>query len=195
MRLWTIQTEAAYRCLTERGELVADSKFGDPDFVCPYEWMRDQMTLRLPSVAPRPTTAIWAWQRWDPPRRDRPDLRARGHLPPGCVGYRIELEVSPNDVLLSDFNLWHHVLNFLYVPRSQRDSERFDADHNPLHYCWARPPAKPLCDLIAASWERIFDLDWCDDYVTADQAARPVQATLWRIDGTMVRSFRRFVGR
>ena len=195
MRLWTIQAEAAYRCLAERGEYTADPSFRDPDFLRPYQWMLDQMSRHLPPVAPRPAAAIWAWRKWNPPKRNRPDLRACGHLPSGCIGYRIELEVDPSQVLLSDFNLWHHVLNYYYVPASQSDSRRFDAEHAPFRFGWSCLPPKPLHDLIATSWERIFELDWHDEYVTGDPASRPVQATLWRIDRSMVCSSRRFVAR
>ena len=35
--------------------------------------------------------------------------------------------MDPSEVLLSDFELWHYVLNYQYVPASMKDSRRFDA--------------------------------------------------------------------
>lgn len=195
MRLWTIQTDKAYQRLTANGQLIADAALCDPDFAQPYKWMLGQMKRRLRSKEPVPHAALWAWSSWDPPSRKRPDLRARGHLEPGKPGYRIELDVHPNDVLLSDFNLWHYVLNYWYVPTCEQDSNLFDSVHNPHRYSWDHLPSPTMHELIVESWERIFDLDWSDDYVTGPPMERSVQATLWRIDGSMIRSAQRFIGR
>ena len=195
MRLWTIQTDRAYQRLVKDGQLIADAAYCDPDFERPYQWMLDQMKGRLRLEGPAPSAAVWAWSKWDPPTRKRPDLRARGHLPPGESGYRIGLEVSVKDILLSDYNLWHHVLNYWYIPTCERDSNLFDSVHNQHRYGWDHLAPPNLHDLIVDSWERIFDLDWSDDYVTGSPLERPVQATLWRIKRSMVVSARLFVGR
>jgi len=195
MRLWTIQTDKAYRSLITNGQLFADPAHCDADFAQPYKWMLDQMKRRLRCRRTTPDAALWAWSRWDPPTRNRPDLRARGHLASGRSGFRIELDVHVGDVLLSDFNLWHYVLNYWYLPTSERDANQFDSKHDPLKYDWNRLPSPGLHDLIVQSWDRIFDFDWCDDYVTGPQLERPVQGTLWRIDRSMVLNARGFVSR
>ena len=195
MRLWTIQTEAAYRRLITDGQLIADAASCDPDFARPYEWMLGEMKRRLRSERPTPDATLWAWSRWDPPSRNRPDLRSRGHLLPGASGYRIELDVNADDFLLSDFNLWHYVLNYWYVPTCERDNDLFDSKHNAHRYDWDHPPSPDVHDLIAKSWDRIFDLDWWNEYVTGPPSERPVQATLWRIERSMVRCAQSFVGR
>jgi hypothetical protein len=45
---------------------------------------------------------------------------------------RLELEYPDERALLSDFSLWHHVLNYWYLPSSEADGDRFEsalADH------------------------------------------------------------------
>ena len=65
---------------------------------------------------------IWAWYQWEGSRR-KPDLRASGYLPKGEPGVRLELRVADDRVLLSDFDLWHYVLNYWYLPKSEKAGE------------------------------------------------------------------------
>jgi len=195
MRLWTIQTDDAYHRLIADGQLVADPTRCDPDFVGPYKWMLNQMRRRIKGGTPSSKAALWAWSKWEPPTRDRPDLRARGHLPPGQSGYRIELDVHADDVLLSDYCLWHHVLNYWYVPSCNRDQEIFESEHDQYRYGWERLPPPKMRVIITASWERIFNLDCCDEYVTGHPSNRPIQATMWRIHRSMICGAQHFNGR
>jgi len=48
-------------------------------------------------------------------KKRMPDLRSCGHLPRGIPGIRLELEVEEERVLLSDFSMWHAVLNQTYL--------------------------------------------------------------------------------
>ena len=58
----------------------------------------------------------------------KPDLRSSGHLLKGERGVRIEFRVSDRLILLSDFDLWHYVLNYWYLPESQKDDEAFESE-------------------------------------------------------------------
>ena len=46
-------------------------------------------------------------------------LAVCGHLPKGERGVRLELQVADDRVLLSDFDLWHYVLNYWYLPETR----------------------------------------------------------------------------
>jgi len=126
MVIWSILTEQAWGRLQLRGRLQAARRHVAKEFVLSYDWMAEQMMRRLKTA--RPSTdamPIWAWYQWEG-RRRKPDLRANGHLARGERGVRVELEVADGRVLLSDFDLWHYVLNYWYLPKSEKDGEAFE---------------------------------------------------------------------
>jgi hypothetical protein len=110
--------------------------------------MRAQMARRLASCHGAPP--VWAWL------RPRPDLRRRGHLPPGTRGVLIEFRAPSSHGLLSDFGSWHVVLNNDYLALSELDDRLFRR-HCTLTI--GRPWADPHCrSQVEASWEHIFEL-------------------------------------
>ena len=196
MILWTIQSQHAVEALACRGELVADGGEREPSFERAYGWMSARMTERL-GAAPPGARPIWAWHTWQPDR-EKPDLRSRGHLPAGTRGARIEFEIDPKSVLISDFSLWHFALNYWYLPSSPADWESFEA----LLRAAGLDPyrTKPLPDpafhsRIEVSWERAFDLETAIEGVTDEPGERGVQATLWTVPADAVRAITPFVAR
>ncbi len=113
---------------------------------------------------------------------------------------RIEFEVNDRLVLLSDFELWHYVLNYWYLPKSLRDADDFEAELSRRGLSFYR--TKPLRDRalhrrIAESWNRIFDLDWADKArgIAHPRASKCIQATLWELKRDQVREVRFFRAR
>lgn len=198
MRLWTIQTAAVWQSLQEQTVFRADPALVEPDFRGAYAWLAGEMRRRLPPPPPGVETPVWAWQQYLDPKRKRPDLRSSGHLPRGERGVRLTLEIDDALVLLSDFELWHFVLNYWYVPASEEDGERFDAllDAAGAGYQqWRVLPPPDLDAAIRDSWQRIFDLTWVEPYVTGDSADRPVQATFWELPLSAVQDVDWFTAR
>ena len=70
---------------------------------------------------------LWAWFQWEGRSKKRPDLRFSGHIPHGETGVLIKFHAEASAVFLSDFELWHYVLNYWYLPHSNEDEARFDA--------------------------------------------------------------------
>lgn len=170
IRVWTIHPVAAWESFQRTGELRGSAQHAEPYFRRAYEWLRGQMKKRLPSyVGGWP---VWAWVRWSP-ESPRPDLRASGHLPHGTHGVRIELLVPEERVLISDYELWHMVLNDSYLSWSEAEDERWCARAES-----GGVTAEVLQREKEASWERIFDFssphrdpEWWNDYVTASLQA------------------------
>ena len=189
MVIWSILTQRAWNDLQRQGRLRVAHRHVMQEFLGSYAWMAKQMERRLRTARPsKDTLPIWAWYQWEGVRR-KPDLRAAGYLPQGERGVRVELDVADDRVLLSDFDLWHYVLNYWYLPRSKKDGEVFEkklacaglsfykSDHqSPLPHAGYRRE-------IEKSWERIFDVDWVDRGRTiADPPMKKsIQATLWEI--------------
>ena len=200
MILWTTTTTTTWKELNRRGVLVTNPKHSEvyKHSKSAYQWMAGQMESR---IGPPPRNGIlpfWAWHRWDGEHRPKPDLRSGGHLPPGEKGVRIEFEKDPKEVLLSDFVLWHHVLNYWYLPKSQRDSDRFDNDLEKRGLSFYK--TKPLTDeryhnRIERSWERIFDLEWENSWVTGPKSEKAIQATFWSFHLSEVRRIKEFTAR
>jgi len=166
-----------------------------------YDWLADRMEAMV-RHRPHPLALpLWAWRQYDGAVHARPDLRSSGHLPRGAKGVRIEFEIDDDAVVLSDFEMWHFVLNGQYIADDKVDSDAFDASLAKKWRslgCWNQDLPQRHRRRIEASWEKIFDLDraWDEDWwgcIGRDE--RHVQATFWAIDIGMVRKVDKFVSR
>lgn len=183
MRLWTIQTEQAFRQFERSGFLRGDGRRVDSDFRRAYAWMALQMEQRLGKPPGRSRTPVWAWKVWNA-RSAKPDLRSSSLLPRDAAGVRIEFEAPPETVLLSDFIRWHAVLNGHYLADDQAED--------------IAPPSWAFEDRhmhILRSWERIFDLERGDPDYFGPLSSRGVQATLWQVEWVQVRKVTPFTAR
>lgn len=188
MRLWTIQTEEAWTRAKRRGVLVGDGRYVFPDWRPAYRWMAGAMRRRLPAAPSRAVAPVWAWLRWTG-NSTRPDLRTPGHVRAGTRAVRLEFLTRADDILCSDFQAWHFVLNYWYLPKNQADGRRFDARlrrrgldfyrTKPLREGWAH-------DAVERSWDRIF---------TIRGSATSVQACLWEVPVSAVTDVTVFTGR
>lgn len=185
MLLWSIQPPVIWDILTTAGVFRGDRRYV-PDFFLPaYRWLSQQMQQRI-GTPPQPAACpVWAWYQWGTADQPKPDVPAYcSHLPRGTARVCLECIIADDRVLLSDFDLWHHVLNAWYIPTSEADDLAFEAAWGPH-----RPPtlaANPdaddvLVQQIRASWHRIFDLDWEEEYCTRKRAEKVIQATFWEL--------------
>ena len=188
MIVWSNLTTDAWDELQRTGHLRASRQHIDADFMPAYIWMAEQMERRLGPRPSKDAMPIWVWWQWWSNRR-RPDLRASGHLPKGTRGVRVECKVQDDRVLLSDFELWHYVLNYGYLPKTEKEGEEFEKELTAaglsLTGCSLRNPL-PNAEYrqkIEQSWERIFDLTWTDpDHAIVSRAKdRSIQGTMWEL--------------
>lgn len=196
MILWTIQTAEAVATLERTGVLIANAGEPNPLFAAAYRWLSRQMTHRIGPAA-EGARPLWAWHAWGGKKRPRPDLRCREYLEAGTRGARIELEAADNRVLLSDFSLWHSVLNDNYCATSERDWNSFIALESRLTATDIRLRAThPLLRAkTEASWERIFDLNRFREGWIANRAQKQIQATFWELPLHAVRDIKWFTAR
>jgi hypothetical protein len=110
-------------------------------------------------------------------------------LPKGTRGVRVEFQVDDERVLLSDFDLWHYVLSYWYLPRSEKEGDEFEdkltcAGVSLLGCTHQKPLAHAkLRREVERSWERIFDLSWTDPehFVVKKARDRSIQGTMWEL--------------
>lgn len=189
--LYTIQARPAYEKLQQQGVLRNDREMSmiqgyGPEFSRAYQWMVRQMKQRLGEPPEADVVPIWAWSRYksDQPK---PDLDNGGHLEPGTEGVMLTVELSVERLLFSDFDDWHHALNYWYLPEDETDRERFEErqkqqgvsmhEQKPL-------PDDELHEEIMSSWERMFvPVDQRDD----SEGHPRLQATCWEIHEGAVR--------
>ena len=119
MILWTIQPLSLYDKLLERGVLHCDPKnegflgLDMKEFRAAYDWLAGQMKSRVGLPPEGVKYPFWAWALIDGMSK-KPDLSRtefNNYIGENVV---LELEISDVDVLLSDEENWHYVLDFLH---------------------------------------------------------------------------------
>lgn len=130
MKLYTIQHLYSLDEINTTGRLISHRKY--EMFPNEYVWMRKQMKKRL-SIHNPSDSIIWLW-------KDKPDLRRAGYGARGTEMILLEVDLDEKDVLCSDFDAWHFVLNDIEFTKC--DDEQIGKEE---------------------SWNRIFDLELCRD--------------------------------
>ena len=163
MLLWSIQHLGAYEELLKTGTLRANEEYMIcPDvFLKPYEWIAAQMNKRIGPPPKGVRFPIWAFYQWEGQRK-RLDMRT--HRRWGKAGTPIVLltiDVPDELVLLSNFDMWHCVLNQSLCPIAEEDDIE-----------------EPTQEEIENSWNNIFSIDADAPYW---DTPKTTQATFWEL--------------
>ena len=187
MKLWTIQKEEVLEILEREGVYKTNINLVDnPEFFNAYDWLNNYLMEK--SKKPEGINyPIWAWFRYNG-KEKKPDLRHSAYAPSGTKCVCLELELPDSDVLLSDFDLWHFVLNNWWIDDSKNEDE-WDKNQdwfNTLSY-------EKQEELKKKSWEKIFDIeieinDW-------ERKGENVQAVFWELKKEYVKKCWKFVAR
>lgn len=191
MILWTIQHHSAYENLQKIGILRAneDYLFCENDFLYAYDWMSEKMIsagITPPSGVQYP---IWAWYQWEGKRKRR-DMREGGHATRGEKIVQLTIEVDDQDVMLSDFDLFHYPLNRWYLPIDEKDDSEFEKRYGSFGYSYhdlsdldiQADDMKQLRSEIISSWDRVFLLEKEDSgWLYGQNEGKSIQATFWEL--------------
>lgn len=107
-------------------------------------------------------------------------------MPRGTRGVRLTLEIPARQALLSQFELWHFVLNQSHLP-----SGRPEPDGNEMDSIVARISEANL----KRSWQNIFDLQFGDEEWFGPHSTRSIQACLPSLRLKDIRNVDFFVAR
>lgn len=139
MKLYTVQPQEVINELNKNSIVypfsIQDSK--NPDDVLyklPYQWLYNQMKIMGKDMGKNDGGMFWAHNR-------KSDCRYYKK------GYLIELEKPINQVIVSDYGLWHSPLNNGPVVNEEKD---FDY--------WESLRDKESTDYLYESWKRILDI-------------------------------------
>ena len=169
--LWTIQPLSVWIELNNKGHYICDEKYIDPYFKKAYNWLVSQMEYRIGERPKGVTYPIWAWHtmNW---KHKKPDLRESGYGEKGTKCVCMEIEVPDNEVLLSDFDAWHSVLNDGYFENSKSEEE-----WGILHNEFDKLSIEEQKRVKLKSWNKIFDISpFKNDWVHKGEY---IQATFW----------------
>ena len=115
---------------------------------------------------------IWAWHTRNFLHK-KPDLRMSGYGAKGEECVCIEIEIPDNEVLLTDFDAWHFVLNKWYLNTDCWNDETYEEDEK-----WLKTLSdEQRKEEIEKSWQGIYNLETKEtDWMCR---GKYIQATFW----------------
>lgn len=182
IKLQIVLSSEARQALYDEGRIVGDkSRITFEDFEPAYKWMADQMAGK---IAP-PPAGVEAWPVWAWFKKDE-----TGFVDPNDEEYEdqglwvLTFEADTEQVVMSDFGDWHHVLNGWYLAdrhtadEGLAEDEAFSKELESAGIEWAdRPYPEPFWQRVTKSWERVFDVR---------EGEHGVQATFWVLNASQV---------
>jgi hypothetical protein len=147
----------------------------EPSFRLAYEWMKDAMDEaglqgRRPDINP-----WWCWIR-----------AGDGYVKPTNLNedenfVLLELSLAPEDVLISDFSMWHVPLNY-WLNAEEEEDEAFENELKAAGFniYMDKPLPEPYHSRVQASWRDVFNLDVVNGF-TNELATKAIQGVYWTL--------------
>lgn len=171
MRIYSFQTEDQYKNYLKNNIIIADPN--KVMFPKSYKWLTSQLNLKIENPNNR-LCPMWGWFQYG--EKIEPTTKEYDLLEKGTIGYKFTLEIPDNEVVLSDFDLWHFVLNNWPI---FEDENKYDED------------LELSTKEIEKTWNFIFDLNFGDQ--SSDE--KYIQANFWEIKPEYVISIEKFKAR
>lgn len=180
MLLYTEQTLGFYEKLQRDGMIYCEvqSDFAK-EVKDAYTWMSGQMKQRIGCPDKEGVLPIWAWYQYSSKKRRRPTIDKENQDGPSVL---LEIDIPDSEVLLSDYILWHHVLNKYSISSKRAYLERRIAKLEKSVGKMLQFDKLPndIQEEVKVTWERVFDLDHRDPYYAPHaKRNRAIQATFW----------------
>jgi hypothetical protein len=154
MIVYTIQEKKYFnrylKNKTKPGEILCFE-----DFRPAYKWLNKQLSIKNKKFKQN-KYHFWGWIK-------KPDLRNyKFRMPKNKSYYLISLNIPDESCILTDFQLWHFVLNGSYFYIKEKDYQQFSKKHNiDYHNYWNLPSNlkfKAMKKEIEDSWQIIFNI-------------------------------------
>ena len=114
---------------------------------------------------------------------------------------QIEFEIEDSEVLLSDFDDWHFVLNNDYISTNEEDYDKFYEELKDKDYVYQdiidlskqNDSLNAFREKIVTSWERIFNVN--EHYTKRNSSSnnQSIQATFWELKAEQVKKVEYFI--
>lgn len=198
IKLWSIQHKDKLKELEANKFLICLENKYSKEWEKEYRWMANEMKNKIGLPKNKNQYPIWAWYQYHDSRHRKPDLRRGGHLPTGTEGIRIEFEKPSNEVLLSDFILWHTPLSYKsYIGKNEEDHEQFEKKLRELkieNVTFLNLPNRIRSE-IEKSWQRVFDMNFGDGDYADKKDEKMIQACCWQINENEIRKIEKFIAK
>lgn len=133
------------------------------------------MKLRISAPSAGVDYPVWFWHTWEGERK-RPDMRRGGRAPRGTPVVLLTVDAPDDQVLLSDFDLWHMVLGEYHMADNEED------DNNHAH----------SVEEMRESWNKIFNVSDANPYYSESLS---IQATVWELPMEWVKKVEFFIAK
>lgn len=197
MILWTIQPSEWYDELQKTGTIHGNKKHVYEDFLPSYHWLMKRMDERIGERPFPECYPIWAWYQYSNSNKKRPDLRSRAFLPKGTKGVRVEFVKNEKAVVLSDFELWHHVLNYWQIDDTEEISDQFDRllEYYNIEFTDKENYPAEIKQRLEKSWDKILDMNYAPEYAAQPFDKKSIQATFWSLSTSEIVKVEEFTSR
>lgn len=172
---WTIVPSEISEAILSGDQIYSDLTLAEPYYVEAYAWMKGIMAdcgLHKPQDG---VTPWWCWIQYG-----GGSVKPRNHVLRSGDCVMLELRIPASDLLLSDFDLWHSVLNCCPAFLSEAEDDDF------YHRLEAfgpnskdSPYPEPFMSEVQSSWYRIFDLGIEAEYATYSLEKKGIQGVFW----------------
>lgn len=186
MIVWSIQSYEVYKQLftkkiytcdpSKSVNLINERQLNSHDFKNAYSWIAEQMARKIGSPPKGVKFPVWVWYKQNYAHR-HPDFRSYWEYDEQVC---LELNIPEEQLLLSDFDNWHFVLNNLYLNDAESYEEWSEKDR------WFDNLS--LMDqkrVKEHSWQHIFNVDPRKGEWTQNGAY--VQGCCWYLQKEQVR--------
>ena len=187
MILWTIQPIEVWNLIQYRGVYRCDSSKStmvNMGFDEAYKWIALQMEKRVGPPPEGVKFPVWAWYIQNG-KHKKPDLRIKRWLyGPGDEDYTcIELEIPDSQVLLSDFDVWHLILDNWFISETEDEENQLEKYYETLS-----PESQKA--FLYKNWERVLDISPLNNnWIIRGEC---IQATFWELRKEMIRDVKFF---
>lgn len=190
MKLWTIQPYNVYEIINNTGIYTCNPNLSslleycleDDNFVNAYKWISKEMKKCIGNPPHNVNFPVWAWYKVNGEHK-RPDMRTFG-MRVFEKSVLIEIEIPDDQVLLSNFEMWHIVLNdgLYYKVNSMKNvSEEewyAEAEKEATYYLSLSHEDQTIYK--ENGWKNIFSTDEI-------MHSKFVQATFWELKKTQIK--------
>lgn len=186
MIITTIQPQEVYNICKEQPFYtdITKSEYSDDEiFIDAYKWLISVMETKIekPFQAEYP---IWGWYRFD--GKYKLDLRQHTRIYPPNY-YAITLDIPDDQVLLSDFESWHAVLNKFVLHDLYNENESDFYKNDDYYDRLKESDPNKYHELMVQSWYHIFDLK-----PNSFSSGEFIQATFWKIEPKWIIKAKKF---
>jgi hypothetical protein len=154
----------------------------EPLYKMAYEWMKNAMTESGLDGHEPGFNPWWCWIRVGDGQVMPTSMQAdsSSHV-------LLELSLSPDQVLLSDFHMWHVPLNY-WIHAEGETEEAFERELSAvgLDIYRDKPLPEPFHTQVQDSWRAVFSLDVESGY-TCQLSDKGIQGVFWRLTPDIIK--------